>query len=411
MSDDVVAVIERRRAAEPRSGSGGRVAALVGLSLGAFAFVTLETLPIGLLEPIRADLGVSEAAIGSLVSVYAGVVVVSGLPLTYLLRTAPRRRVIAIVLLGLIGCTVGSAAAPTYGVLVASRIGAALSQSLFWSLVVPTAGGIFPPSRRGRAVAMVFAGASIAAIAGLPAGTWLGQLAGWRAAFVGVAVVGIVALGLVVAYLPDRSDTQSRGEVAERRPAGPYLLVVAALALLVTGSFTFFTYLSPYLTDVAMLSAGTIAAVLFVRGAFGVVGVWLGGLLVDRVPGWASLLPAAAQAVALLGLFAIPTCPPLVVVLTGVTGLVFSMVSTVGASRIPQVAPGDLDLASSGASTAVNIGIGLGALLGSLAVIHGGPATPPAVAAVITALGVALVLVEQRRATSGRSPLRDMGVR
>jgi DHA1 family inner membrane transport protein len=394
-----VAVIERDRVAQPQPDPRRSAAALIGLSLGAFAFVTLETLPIGLLQPIGADLRVSETAIGSLVTVYAGVLVVSGLPLTYLLRSAPRRRVLATVLLALVGCTLGSAVAPTYGALVVTRIGSALSQALFWSLVVPTASGIFPPSRRGRAVATVFAGSSIAAVAGLPAGTWLGQLAGWRAAFVGIAVVGIVALGLVVAYLPDRPDPHAQGQDARRRPAGRYLLLVSAMALLVTGSFTFFTYLSPYLTDVAVLSAGAVAAVLLVRGAFGVIGVWLGGVLVDRRPGWASTLPAAAQAIALLGLFAIPDSPFLVVVLTGVTGLVFSMVSTVGASRIPLVAPGDLDLASSGASTAVNIGIASGALLGGLAVTHAGPAAPPGAAALISALGVALVLVEQRRAT------------
>jgi DHA1 family inner membrane transport protein len=391
-----VAVIERQRKAQARPDPRRSVAALVGLSLGAFAFVTLETLPIGLLQPIGADLGVSDAAIGSLVTIYAGIVVVSGLPLTYLLRTAPRRRVMAVVLLVLIGCTIGSAVAPTYGALVATRIGAALSQSLFWSLVVPTATGMFPPSRRGRAVSMVFAGASIAAIAGVPAGTWLGQLAGWRTAFVAVAVVGIVVLALVVAFLPERSAAGIQGQLAERRPAGPYLLLVTALALLVTGSFTFFTYLSPYLTEVALLSAGAVAAVLFIRGAFGVIGVWLGGVLVDRWLGGASLLPAVVQAVALLGLFAIPHFSPLVVVLSGVTGLVFSMVSTVGASRIPAVAPGDLDLASSGASTAVNIGIASGALLGGLALTHAGPGAPPAAAAIITALGVAVILVARR---------------
>ena len=134
----------------------------------------------------------------------------------------------------------------------------------------------------------MFAGSSIAAVAGLPAGTWLGQLAGWRAAFVGLAVAGIVALGLVVAHLPSGSRPHAPDPAAQRRPAGRYLLLVSALALLVTGSFTFFTYLSPYLTGVAVLSAGAVAAVLLVRGAFGVIGVWLGGVLVDRRPGWAS---------------------------------------------------------------------------------------------------------------------------
>ena len=161
---------------------------------------------------------------------------------------------------------------------------------------------------------------------------------------------------------------------------------------MVTGSFLFFTYVAPYLTGAALFSAGAIGIVLFVRGMFGVVGVWLGGVLVDRSPRWATVLPAVAQALALAGLFLLPDVPWLVVVLVGVTGLAFSMVTTAGANRGMQVAPGDLDIASSAASTAVNVGIAAGALLGGLALTHAGAIVVPIAAAVVTALGVALVL-------------------
>lgn len=395
----------RRSRPEPVPDPPRPVVALAGLSLGAFAFVTLETLPIGLLQPIGTDLGVGEVAVGWLVTVYAGIVVISGLPLTYLLRSAPRRRVMTAVLLVFVVCTVGSAAAPTYEALVVARIGSALSQAVFWSLVVPTAGGLVAPSYRGRAVATVFAGSSIAAIAGLPAGTWLGQLAGWRTAFLGLAAVGAVAAVLVVACLPatPNSPPTAGQNGTSRRTAGPYIRLVTALALLVTGSFAFFTYLSPYLTQVALLSAAAVGTVLLVRGIFGVIGVWWGGLLVDRRPGHASVLPTAAQAAALFGLFAFPHSLPLVVVLTGITGLAFSMVTTAAASRVLQVAPGHPDLASSGASTAVNVGIAAGALLGGLAISHAGPAAPPLAAAIVTTLGLMLVVAEHASTVARRS--------
>jgi MFS transporter, DHA1 family, inner membrane transport protein len=396
--DPPVARVRRFWAADPEPGGRRSVVALAGLSLGAFVFVTLETLPIGLLQPIGRDLGVDETLVGRLVTWYAGIVVVSGLPLTYLLRTAPRRRVMTGLLLGGVLCTAGSAVAPTYAVLVVTRIVSALVQAAFWSMVVPTASGLFPASRQGRAIATVFAGSSVAAIVGLPAGTWLGQVAGWRAAFWGLAAVGLTAVLIVIAALPAHVLPPPAASRSERRSVGRFLRLVAALALLVTGSFTFFTYVAPYLTDVALFSAAAVGVVLFVRGVFGVAGVWLGGVLTDRSPRWSAVLPAAAQGLALAGLFLLPGVPWLVVVLVGVTGLAFSMVTTAAANRGMQVAPGDLDIASSGASTAVNVGIAAGALLGGLALTHAGAPTVPLAAAVVTALGVGLVLLDLRKA-------------
>lgn len=392
------AVVHDGAAADPEPPGGRRaVVALAGLSLGAFVFVTLETLPIGLLQQIGPDLGVDEAMTGWLVTWYAGVVIVSGLPLTYLLRNAPRRLVMTALLLVGVGSTLAAAFASTYAWLVAARVVTALAQAAFWSMVVPTASGLFPASRQGRAIATVLAGGTLSAIVGLPAGTWLGQLAGWRAAFWGLAAVGLVAVVTVLLALPAHVPAPPDAGRAERRSQGRLLRLVTALALLVTGSFLFFTYVGPYLTGAALFSAGAIAVVLFVRGVFGVAGVWLGGVLVDRSPRWAIAPLAVAQALALAGLFLFPGVPWLVVVLVGVTGLAFSVVTAAGASRGMQVAPGDLDIASSGASTAVNVGIAAGALLGGLALTQGGPAALPAAAAVVTVVGVVLVVWDSAR--------------
>jgi predicted MFS family arabinose efflux permease len=259
-------------------------------------------------------------------------------------------------------------------------------------MVVPTASGLFPASRQGRAIATVFAGSSLAAIVGLPAGTWLGQLAGWRAAFWGLAAIGVVAVMIVLVALPKHVPAPPSTGSSDGRSLGRFLRLVVALALLVTGSFLFFTYVAPYLTDAALFAAGAIGVVLFVRGVFGVIGVWAGGVLTDWSPRWATVLPAAAQALALAGLFLLRGVGWLVVLLVGVTGLAFSMLTTAAANRGMQLAPGDLDIASSAASTAVNVGIAAGALLGGLALTHAGAVTVPLAAAIVTALGVALVL-------------------
>jgi DHA1 family inner membrane transport protein len=199
---------------------------------------------------------------------------------------------------------------------------------------------------------------------------------------------------IVVVALPKHVPAPPSTRVTEGRSRARFLRLVVALALLVTGSFVFFTYFAPYLTAAALFSAGAIGIVLFVRGVFGVAGVWAGGVLVDRSPRWAAVLPAAAQALALAGLFLVPGARWLVVVLIGVTGLAFSMVTTAAASWVLQVAPGDPDIASSGTSTAVNVGIAAGALLGGLTLTQAGPVSVPAAAAIVTALGVGLVLLD-----------------
>jgi predicted MFS family arabinose efflux permease len=155
-------------------------AALAALTAGTFLYVTTETLPIGLLAPIGADLGVSAAAVGLLVTVYALVVVVASIPLTTLTRGVPRRALLCTLLALYVLSALASAAAGSYAGLMAARVVTALSQAAFWSVVVPVAAGLFPAEVRGRALAVVFGGASLAAVIGVPVGTWVGQHFGWR---------------------------------------------------------------------------------------------------------------------------------------------------------------------------------------------------------------------------------------
>ena len=147
------------------------IGALLALAVATFVYVTTETLPIGLLLLISADLGVSPSVAGLLVTWYGLVVVIASLPLTQLTQRVPRRPLLS----GLLGVFVlgtwVSAAASSYWMLLGARVVTALSQALFWSVVVPTAAGLFPARLRGRVIAVVLAGASLAAVLGLPLGT------------------------------------------------------------------------------------------------------------------------------------------------------------------------------------------------------------------------------------------------
>src|SRR4051794_2630107 len=342
------------------------VIALLGLAVSTFVFVTSETLPIGLLSPIADDLGATPAAVGLLVTGYGLVVVVTSIPLTRWTRRVPRRRLLTVLLGVFVLATTASALVDAYPVLLATRLVGALSQALFWSIVVPTAATLVPALVRGRALSILFAGSSLAAVVGVPVGAWLGQLAGWRSAFLALAALGLVPLLVVAALLPDvpRDGRPSgHGSAPDR---GRYLALLAAIALAVTGAFTAFTYVGPFLAEVAGFPPEATGPLLLARGIAGVLGVLAVGLLVDRHP-WL-MMPAVVglQVLALAVQYALGMVPAVAAVAVATAGLAIAALSAALGTRLLVVAPGGSDMASAGTSTAFNVGITAGALLGGL---------------------------------------------
>ena len=379
------------------------VPALVALTAGTFLYVTTETLPVGLLTPIGSDLGVSAARVGLLVTAYGLVVVIASIPLTYLTRAVPRRVLIATLLAAYVASSLGSALAGSYGTLMATRVVTALGQAVFWSVVVPIAAGLFPAEVRGRALAVLFGGVSVAAVVGVPAGTWVGQHLGWRWSFAMLAAAGAVALVALAATLPPDCrrlvDPAGPGSQPDRRR---FSALITMTALATTGSFVFLTYLSPYLTDAIGLSAGLLSVVLLLRGLAGIGGVAVAGPLVDARPRLAIALPVAVQAAALL-LLVHPPGPVAAVVLVALTGYAFAAFTTPLSTRILQTAPIRLDLATSVSSTGVNVGITLGALIGSALLDGGSSVRSTALAGgLLTLAALALAALDRPRPIARR---------
>jgi DHA1 family inner membrane transport protein len=397
--------------AEGRS-TARAVGALLGLAAGTFVYVTTETLPIGLLLLISADLEITPSAAGLLVTWYGLVVVVASLPLTQLTRRVPRRPLLSGLLGVFVLATWASAAASSHWMLLGARVVTALSQALFWAVVVPTAAGLFPPRRRGRVVAVVLGGGTLAAVLGLPLGTWLGQLAGWRAAFLALSGIGLAAMVTVAVWLP--AGAPGRGHAARgTHPDGRrYLTLLAMTVLAATGAFAAFTFITPFLIEVSGFPAAATGPLLLVRGVAGIVGVVAGGALGDRRPWAAMLVPGGAQAVALLGLYVLGGTPVAAVALVALSGLAFGALTTALASRVLQVAPGSADLAAAGASTAVNVGITAGALVGSVLLPGLGVRGTALVGGLLSLAALAAALVEpvaagDRRPAASAAPACD----
>jgi predicted MFS family arabinose efflux permease len=341
-----------------------------------------------------------------LVTIYGLLVVVASIPLTYVTRRLPRRALLCGLLAAFVLSTVVTAASPSYGVLVAARLGTALSQALFWSIVLPTAMSLFDARRRGRVGGVMAAGNSLATVLGVPLGTVLGQHAGWRTAFLALSAVGLLVLvGAVFLLPPTTTSTEAspRGKTPDVRR---YVLLMATTTLAVTGAFAAFTYITPFLREVTELSAGSIGPVLFVRGLAGVAGAALGGALIDRSPVGTTVLAVVLQALALLGLYVWGRSTVLSIVMIATTGLSFAVLLIAVSVYALDVAPMSHDLANSGTSTAVNVGIAVGALAGGLLLPGFGVRSTVVVGALLSFGAVATALVEFRSGSSRGTPPR-----
>jgi DHA1 family L-arabinose/isopropyl-beta-D-thiogalactopyranoside export protein-like MFS transporter/DHA1 family inner membrane transport protein len=364
-------------------------AALAVLSLAAFSFVTAELLPIGLLTVMAEDLGRSRSQVGLLVSGYAIVVVLASVPLTLLTQHIPRRRLLGVTLAVFAAGNLWSALAGSYPMLAGARLLTALTQALFWSIAAPVVTGLFPVGVRGKVVGLFSAGAATAPVLGVPIGTWAGQQAGWRAAFLGLAVAGLLSTAAVIALVPSYPPADggaARGTSPDKRR---FVVLMCAVGVGVTGFLTFTTYVTPFLLDVSGFSDGALAPLLFVSGTAGVIGAVGVGRTLDRHPIGSMLAALGVGTVALLGLYALGTLKPATVVLIAGSGLAYSAFATSMQNRMLQIAPGSTDLASAGVSSAFNAGIAAGSLIGGL-LLPGLGARP---LALIGGLAVAIALL------------------
>lgn len=345
--------------------SGGRaVAALAALAAAAACFLTAESLPVGLLPQVATSMHTSLSATGLLVTIYALVVVATTVPLSHLTRHLPRRLVLACsaaaLLLGCLGCVLAS----SYAMLLVFRVLTAAAQAIFWAVGPVEATNLVRPQLRARAVTAVFGGSAVGLVLGLPACTWIGHAAGWRVAFGALAAAAMVLFALIVLALPGRAPTAAVSGQPHMSGHRRYWIVVATTCLAVTGYFAAYTYASPFLVRVSGLPRGSVALVLLGVGLTSTVGLATGGALYSRRPRSAIGIAVGMMALALLGLFAFGTVAPLAPLFLAVNGLGQSLLTVGGQTAVLELGPPN---GTAWFSTAYNVGIASGPLLGALA--------------------------------------------
>ncbi|MFI6303495.1 Cmx/CmrA family chloramphenicol efflux MFS transporter [Amycolatopsis thailandensis] len=364
------------------------------LGLSVFALGTSEFMITGLLPGMAADLNVGIPEAGLLISAFAiGMVV--GAPLLAIATLQVPRRATLMALLVVFGIShVVGALGSGYALLFATRVVSAVACAGFWAVAAATAVALVPVERRGRALAILVGGLTVANIAGVPAGTFLGQHAGWRAAFWAVTALTVVALIGVFALVPETQNGEDKTDVSTelrlyRR--GRFWLALGVIALAQAMIFATFSYLAPLLTEIAGLPESWVPGVLSLFGLGALIGITAGGRLADARP-FATLYGGLGVALLALVLLALsgPATPVAIfaVFLFGVAGFGINPALNVRAFAVAGNAP---TLVGASTTAAFNVGNTVGPWLGGESIDAG--LGYPSVAWVSVGLGAATVLV------------------
>lgn len=355
--------------------------ALYWLALGAFCIGTATFITAPLLPAIAAALGVTLPTAGHLVTLYALTYAVGSPVLSTLFGAWNRKSLLVIAMGAFAAANLLAAAAQTFTQLMLAQALLALAAGLFMPAANAVAALIVPAEHRGRAISIVIGGLSVALALGVPIGSMIGGLIHWRMAFVLVAAAGALAAAGLIAGLP-RNLPQGSATLAERvavarRPA--VLLALAVTLLWATGVFSFYTFVSPFLTQTIGFAPSSVPVILFVFGFAGWLGSIIGGRMSDRLGAGRTLSASLAGLGTTYLLFgssglAAPSAATMAIVvgsfvLGGIAGWMFHPAQS---ARLVRLAPDAAVVALALNQSALYFGTAAGSAVGALIVAHGG---------------------------------------
>ncbi|MEU1307408.1 MFS transporter [Streptomyces cinnamoneus] len=373
--------------------------ALLALAIGAFGIGTTEFVTSGLLPEVADEFGVSIPTAGYLTTGYA-LGVVAGAPILAILGSRVPRKRMLMALMGLF--VVGnalSAAAPVFALVLAGRIVASLAHGAFFGIGAIVAAGLVAPQKKAGALAMMFSGLTVANVVGVPAGTLIGQSAGWRITFFLIAGLGVLAVLGIAALVPEQprpERTPVSGELAAFR--NPQVLLAMAMTVLGFGGvFTMSTYITPMMTDVAGYAPSSVTWLLVLFGLGLVGGNLIGGKYADR-----ALMPMLCMALG--GLAIMLALLPLTAHNKLAAAITIPLIGAFGFATVPPLQKRVLDqtadaptLASAVNIGAFNLGNAMAAWLGGLVISAGyGYTAPNWVGALMAASALLLALLSTR---------------
>ena len=340
-------------------------------SLSAFIFNTTEFVPVALLSDIALSFEMETATVGLMITVYAWMVFLGSLPLMLLTAKVERKKLLLSIFALFIVSHILSVAAWNFWVLLISRIGIALAHAIFWSITASLVIRVAPKDKKQQALGLLALGSSLAMILGLPLGRLIGQSLDWRSTFAVIGIIATLVMLLMWKLLP-HLPSKNAGSLASipvlmKRPllVGIYLLVM----MIISGHFTTYSYIEPFAIKVSQFAPEIATMMLFIFGLAGVVGSFLFGRLYAKNS--RNFIACAMMLVMLpqLLLFPLKHFEIAIFLLVFLWGIGITSLSIALQMRVLQLAPDATDVATAIYSGIYNVGIGAGALFGSI-VIH-----------------------------------------
>lgn len=372
---------------------------ILALAVASFCIGTTEFVIMGLLPEVAADLGVSIPAAGLLVTGYALGVVFGAPVIAIATANMPRKGVLlALASLFVVGNLL-CAIAPTYWTLMAARVVTAFGHGAFFGIGSVVAASLVPKNQRASAIALMFAGLTLANILGVPGGTALGEAYGWRSTFFAVVVIGLLSVAAIAWFVPANVAAPSGGGLmGEVRVLGKLQVWLAMIisALASCSLFAVFTYIKPLLMEVTGLSTQSVTWVLLLFGGGMTIGNILGGKLAD----W-KLMPTVIGTLMLLalvhlGLAEFGTSAFAAIALIFIWGVLTFVIVPPMQMRVVETASEAPNLAATLNQGAFNAGNAAGAWIGGAALSFGlGYQQLPLVGVGIALLALAVAFASQ----------------
>ena len=349
---------------------------VLSLAVGAFAIGVTEFIVVGILPAIARDLHISIESAGSLVSLYALALAI-GTPLLVIgLSRLPRKLALLGLMTVFLAGNLLAALSHTFELLLVGRVITAVAHGTFFAIGATVAANLVPKAQAGRAISVMFAGLTLAMVIGVPLGSFLGNLMGWRLPFFAVAALAALGLAAMARWLPAGLVQGAGGKAATQLAAlgsGPILTMMAVTVFGFGSSFAAFTFITPILTDITGFSATMASALLIVFGAATFVGNLGGGYLTSHV-GWQKALRMMLILLAItqVGVALAIGSQWMMVVMLFVWGVfAFGLSPALQAGMLAtaeRYTPKAVDFASGLNISAFNLGISLGSMLGALMV-------------------------------------------
>ncbi|ADP16729.1 major facilitator superfamily protein 30 [Achromobacter xylosoxidans A8] len=374
-------------------------------SVCTFAFGLSEFVAAGLISAMAASLGASIEAAGASIAVYALGAAIGAPLVTALLAPWTDRRILALAMAVLAAGSVLMSLSPTLPVLLGVRFLVGLAHGVFMAVASDAAARLVPAPRAGRALSVVWIGLTLALALGVPLGTFLGSIWSWRAIFAGVGALALAGVIGLLRFMPVRGPGKPQAGVRAglKALAHPRMLATAGVGALVSvATFSFFTFISPYLLQVTRADVRWLSAAMLLFGLCSIAGNLLGGYLADAMDGdRAALYALAGLTVNLLGLYLSRGSGLAVVVLAGALGMVFFCIVTLLTLRLLKLAqrhvPESTAVAAGLNIASFNLGTAAGGGLGSLTIVHAGLAWLPLVGAVAAVAAMAALRLQRAR--------------